>query len=631
MPARSNKTNAQKQKSKKEKLQEKRAKDKVKAATACENFDKQWAKWNGTESNNNNSSNNSSSSSSSTEKDLRTVFQKQTKEEVEANKLKSQQPLVRKESSVFEKDYYNENLIDMPKRPKWETSQSKEQLEAREQKYFQSWLEDIHSRFSADALNHFEHNLQVWRQLWRVCEKSDVLVVLVDARHPLFHLPASLYHYVSSELKKPIVLLLNKIDLISQTQVARWIEYFTRKYPELHIVPFSCIPVSGSVTDESHAEKKKERKNAGGLAPKVPYGARELETTIQGVLRAHEGISSTAKENVSFRSVHALNHADPSKLFRGFGQPVQPGQEEKEEEGGGKGEEEEEAEEEEIIREQSKGLTSTLEEEEEDEDEGDEGDEGARKQPVNFITIGFVGHPNAGKSSVINALAGRKLVSVSKTPGHTKHLQTLFLNSSTRLCDCPGLVFPAVGMPKEMQVLSGLFPIAQTRDPYSAVQFLAERVPLERIYRLIPPGETKFMEDYPWSAWDICESYAQKLHYMTRKGTFDTYRAANALLRDALAGVVVLAFDPPPVSTDSAHSASREERSKPAGTENEANTDEGSDNDCSAAAVATEKPNTTENSLSQHGRRFELEVSNERMQSDRKDLSKPKGRRFGLS
>jgi len=83
------------------------------------------------------------------------------------------------------------------------------------------------------------------------------------------------------------------------------------------------------------------------------------------------------------------------------------------------------------------------------------------------------------------------------------------------------------------------------------VQFLAERVPLEQIYRLFPPGETRAIPDYQWSAWDICESLAQKLHFVTRKGTFDTYRAANALLRDALAGVVVLAFDPPHGRADS--------------------------------------------------------------------------------
>lgn len=37
-----------------------------------------------------------------------------------------------------------------------------------------------------------------------------------------------------------------------------------------------------------------------------------------------------------------------------------------------------------------------------------------------------------------------KVVSVSRTPGHTKHFQTIFLTRNVRLCDSPGLVFPSV-------------------------------------------------------------------------------------------------------------------------------------------------------------------------------------------
>lgn len=44
-----------------------------------------------------------------------------------------------------------------------------------------------------------------------------------------------------------------------------------------------------------------------------------------------------------------------------------------------------------------------------------------------------------------------KVVSVSRTPGHTKHFQTIFLTPSVRLCDCPGLVFPSK-LPKPLQV-----------------------------------------------------------------------------------------------------------------------------------------------------------------------------------
>ena len=34
-----------------------------------------------------------------------------------------------------------------------------------------------------------------------------------------------------------------------------------------------------------------------------------------------------------------------------------------------------------------------------------------------FVTIGCCGFPNVGKSSLLNSLNGRKVVSVSKTPG----------------------------------------------------------------------------------------------------------------------------------------------------------------------------------------------------------------------
>ena len=38
------------------------------------------------------------------------------------------------------------------------------------------------------------------------------------------------------------------------------------------------------------------------------------------------------------------------------------------------------------------------------------------------------------------------------------------------------------------QILTGLYPISQTREPYSAIRYLAERIPLEEIYCLIPPS-----------------------------------------------------------------------------------------------------------------------------------------------
>ena len=44
-----------------------------------------------------------------------------------------------------------------------------------------------------------------------------------------------------------------------------------------------------------------------------------------------------------------------------------------------------------------------------------------------------------------------QVVSVSRTPGHTKHFQTIFLTPTVRLCDSPGLVFPSK-VDKNLQV-----------------------------------------------------------------------------------------------------------------------------------------------------------------------------------
>lgn len=157
-----------------------------------------------------------------------------------------------------------------------------------------------------------------------------------------------------------------------------------------------------------------------------------------------------------------------------------------------------------------------------------------------ILTIGCVGQPNVGKSSLINALMGRKVVSVSRTPGHTKHFQTIFLTSNVRLCDCPGLVFPST-VSKVLQVLMGSFPIAQLREPYSTIKYLAERMDLIKLLKITHPSKEE-----EWSAMDICEAWATKRGFFTAKAARpDTHRASNHLLRMALSGQISLCFMPP--------------------------------------------------------------------------------------
>jgi large subunit GTPase 1 len=101
--------------------------------------------------------------------------------------------------------------------------------------------------------------------------------------------------------------------------------------------------------------------------------------------------------------------------------------------------------------------------------------------------VGLVGYPNVGKSSTINALLGEKKVSVSSTPGKTKHFQTIHLSSTIVLCDCPGLVFPQFATTKAALVCDGVLPIDQMREHTGPVALAVKRIPkgvLEALYGL---------------------------------------------------------------------------------------------------------------------------------------------------
>ena len=53
-----------------------------------------------------------------------------------------------------------------------------------------------------------------------------------------------------------------------------------------------------------------------------------------------------------------------------------------------------------------------------------------------------VGVPNAGKSTLINRLAGKKVVSIGNKPGVTKGLSWIRVNDKIELLDSPGILWP---------------------------------------------------------------------------------------------------------------------------------------------------------------------------------------------
>jgi len=159
----------------------------------------------------------------------------------------------------------------------------------------------------------------------------------------------------------------------------------------------------------------------------------------------------------------------------------------------------------------------------------------------NLVTIGMVGYPNVGKSSVINVLCKKKLVGVAAQPGKTKHFQTLFIEKDLMICDCPGLVFPNFTSNRSEMVCNGVLPIDKLRDFLSPVQYLCLRIPkqvFETLYKI------KIDIPNPTGS-QVLQAYSKQRGHVTGSGLPDEGKAARLFLKDAVNGKVLFCNLPP--------------------------------------------------------------------------------------
>lgn len=182
-------------------------------------------------------------------------------------------------------------------------------------------------------------------------------------------------------------------------------------------------------------------------------------------------------------------------------------------------------------------------------------DESASERvPPRSVTVGFVGYPNVGKSSTINALVGGKKTGVTSTPGKTKHFQTLIISEKLTLCDCPGLVFPSFTSSRYEMIASGVLPIDRLTERREAVQVVANRVPrsvIESVYKITLPKPKPYeSQSRPPLAAEFLRAYCASRGYVASSGLPDETRASRQILKNYIDGKLPHFEMPPGMSND---------------------------------------------------------------------------------
>ncbi|KAG9949884.1 nuclear/nucleolar GTP-binding protein, partial [Aureobasidium melanogenum] len=160
----------------------------------------------------------------------------------------------------------------------------------------------------------------------------------------------------------------------------------------------------------------------------------------------------------------------------------------------------------------------------------------SRKQ----ISVGFIGYPNTGKSSIINTLRKKKVCNVAPIPGETKVWQYITLMKRIYLIDCPGVVPPNMGDTDEDILLRGVVRIENVENPEQYVAAALKKCKRHHIER------TYDVRDWETHT-EFLELLARKGGKLLKGGEADMDSVAKMVLNDFLRGKIPW-FTPPPAS-----------------------------------------------------------------------------------
>ena len=151
---------------------------------------------------------------------------------------------------------------------------------------------------------------------------------------------------------------------------------------------------------------------------------------------------------------------------------------------------------------------------------------GILNRPVRAMVVGI---PNVGKSTFINALAGKACAKTGNKPGVTKGKQWIRLNKNVELLDTPGILWPKF---EDQTVGLRLAWIGSIKDEILNTEELAAELTGFLVNSYTDVLKEKYEIEESADGFENLRGIAESRHCLVKGNELDTEKAAKLLLDD---------------------------------------------------------------------------------------------------